>query len=193
MSSSTADTSPSLPQETDPRFFLAVQYVLGELSGTEQDAFETALPDDPALCALVAEASRLVCGVRQIVSDTESRPSITPVQHSFTVPPKRDRWTVAALTAAASLLAAVWLGHFSPSTPSSAAIRSSQAVELVSLWRNAGPSVGGSVTAEAMFDADGLATVQDDHVPPWMLAAVSLEKRHTATSLPESTEVWEDN
>lgn len=189
----TADrTASPILTETDDRFLQAVQYVLGELSAAEQDTFEAALMDDVSLCALVAEASSLMHATQQALLETASAP-VAAVAPSLTTVPRHERWTVAVLAAAASALAAIGLANFSALPPTSVTVRSARAVELVSLWQSAGRTMSGSTAADCGYDSDASIALHDDRVPPWMLAAVSLENRRTRSSLPEASENWEEN
>lgn len=180
--------------DSNPQFFRAVQYVLGELSATEQEVFEMDLLDDESLCAMVAEATQFVCSVQQAL--VESAPVTVTVlgRESQASDVKRDRWTVAVVMAAASIMAAFGLANFSASSPSSmVAMKNVDAVKLVALWRSTGRTVVGSSLNDGPFESEAAAIIHDDRVPPWMMAAVSLEHRQRPTALPESDEAWEDN
>lgn len=190
MSATPPSTSHGSPAEADPRFFQAVQYVLGELSAAEQDAFEAALAEDASLCILVAEASQLLSGVQ--IALAESTPAMIPQPLRISAQ-KRDGWTAAALVAAASGMAAALLATFTVPSSSTFAARSSQAVQLVSLWRDAGRTESGFSAGDSSFDAEAASQSPDDRVPLWMLAAVSLEERRVRSPLHESSEPWEDN
>lgn len=182
--SPTSDHTPHhTDSEADPRFFRAVQYVLGELSETDRDAFEAALADDVTLCIAVAEATQLVSGIHATLKPT----AVIPVDHPAA--PKRDRWSAAAFAAAAIAVAATLLATFSAPHPAV----DSQAIKLVSLWRDAGRSEIGAASSEPAIESVVATPIHDDHVPPWMLAAVSLEHRPARSPLEEPTEPWEDN
>ncbi len=182
--SATSDHTPHhTDSEADPRFFRAVQYVLGELSETDRDAFEAALADDVTLCIAVAEATQLVSGIHAALKPA----AVVPVAHPGV--PKRDRWSAAALAAAATAVAATLLATFGAPHPAA----NSQAVKLVSLWRDAGRSEIGATSNEATIESVATTPIHDDRVPPWMLAAVSLEHRPARSPLEEPTEPWEDN
>lgn len=174
----------------DPLNWLAVQYVLGELSESEAFAFEELLATDLAACEAVAEATRLTLtlhaatgsqSVPALVADSfHASPSTT--NHSSKTTPRGSWLALAgATTAAAVLLAAMSLGPASsPSTQLALVDRS--ASELVSLWR------AGSAAAELDFDDADVELAEsrlEVAVPDWLFAAVSLEQPNPAANLTE--------
>ncbi len=180
--SQNANLTSDASMEADPRFFQAVQYVLGELSANDHAAFEASLVDDFSLCELVAEATRLTQGVQLALA--------APVTPAVTVETRRDRWFVAAVATLTAGIAAGLLATLSapvPRTPN-------QAAKLVSLWRDAGRTNTASSFSAAGIDTDDEES-NDDRVPNWMLAAVSLEHRPNRQPLPGNAplEPWEDN
>jgi hypothetical protein len=182
MSPTTVNSTSNAGTEADPRFFQAVQFVLGELSEREQATFEAALADDLSLCELVAEAARLTQGVQLAL--------VTPVIPAVNVVSRRDRWLVAAIATLTTGVAAALLATLSAPTP----IRSDQAARLVSLWRDAGWTNTSSFSTTGI-DTDDSDDVSDDRIPNWMLAAVSLEHRPSRQPRmgTEPPEAWEDN
>ena len=172
----TSDASP----EADPRFFQAVQYVLGELSAHEQAAFEASLAEDASLCEQVAEAARLTHGVQLALAVSVPK---------STVPVRRDRWLVATVAVLATGIAAGLLATVSAPQPPD------QAARLVSLWRDAGRTNTATTFSANGLDTDDNVDANEDRVPNWMLAAVSLEHRPTRAPLPGNppAEPWEDN
>ncbi len=167
--------------------WLAVQYVLGELSESELLAFEERLATDLAACEAVAEAARLTLTLQVATADSptvsagEANSSRATV-HSST-PTPRGPWLVlaGATTAAAVLLAAMSLGPASsPSTQLARVDRS--ASELVSLWRI------GSAVAELDLDDADVELAESGAVvavPDWLFAAVSLEQPNPAANATE--------
>ena len=166
--------------------WLAVQYVLGELSESELLAFEERLETDLAVCEAVAAAVRLTFILQVAVADSPvvpafatNPPRVLPdaTVHSFKTTP-RGSWLVlaGATTAAAVLLAAMSLGPASsPSTQLARVDRS--ASELVSLWRT------GSAVAELEIDDADVELAESGTevaVPDWLFAAVSLEQSNAA-------------
>jgi len=159
----------------DPLDWLAIQYVLGELSETEQQTFEERLANDLIACEAVMRASRLVLTVRNVAVEPSAprqpAPSIAPAISS--VKPPRNSWLV-VMAASAAVAILCLLGSQIPLNSSGTprlAGRDPAAAELVSLWRS------GMATADSdSDDLDELADAAGDvAVPGWMLAAVSFE------------------
>ena len=181
---------------SDSLNWLAVRYVLGELSESELLAFEERLATDLAVCEAVADAARLTLTLQVAAADwpvspvcATNSPRMLPdatVHSSKTTP--RGSWLVlaGATTAAAALLAAMSLGPASsPSTQLARVDRS--ASELVSLWRT------GSAVAELDLDDADVEVAESGAevaVPDWLFAAVSLEQPNPATN---STEDRQEN
>ena len=183
-------------QDCDSLNWLAVQYVLGELSESDAFAFEERLATDLVVCEAVAEAARLTLTLQVAAADSPvvatcatNSPRVLPdatVHSSKTTP--RGSWLVlaGATTAAAALLAAMSLGPASsPSTQLARVDRS--ASELVSLWR-----IGSAVAELDIDDADvELAeSGAEVAVPDWLFAAVSLEQPNPAAN---STDERQEN
>lgn len=152
--------------------WLAMQYVLGELSETEQLAFEDRLATDLAACEAVTRASRLLLTAREVLA--ESRPApvhVAPVV--LPAKPQRNSWLVVVVSSAAVAMLCL-LGLRAPSKTESVARltgRDPAAAELVSLWHS-----GMAVVDSESDDIDELADAAGDvAVPGWMLAAVSFE------------------
>ncbi len=180
---------------SDSLNWLAVQYVLGELSDSEAFAFEERLATDLAVCEAVAEATRLTLTLHA-ATDSQAVPALeadsfhvlpsTTNRSSKTTP--RGSWLAlaGATTAAAVLLAAMSFGPASsPSTQLAFVDRS--ASELVSLWR------AGSTAAELDIDDADVELAESRRevaVPDWLFAAVSLEQPNPAAN---STEDRQEN
>ena len=176
--------------------WLAVQYVLGELSECEAFAFEERLATDLAACEAVAEATRLTLTLHVAAADSQAVPALAA--DSFHVSPSttnrsskttpRGSWLAlaGATTAASVLLAAMSFGPASsPSTQLAVVDRS--ASELVSLWR------AGSTAAELDIDDADVELAEsrlEVAVPDWLFAAVSLEQPNPAAN---STEDRQEN
>ena len=160
--------------------WLAMQYVLGELSESERDAFEERMSNDLAICEAVTLASRLVLTARAALGeepacrvDQLTRPASVPDHSISATHSSRSSWlavTVVSVAMALLCLFALQLPDRSPNG-TEVARRDPAAAELVSLWRsgmNSGEA--DSDDADELTDATG-----DVAVPGWMLAAVSLE------------------
>src|SRR5262249_38082502 len=139
--------------------WMALQYVLGEFSDADRDAFEQRLIDEPELCEAVAQASLLVSSTRAALE-----PAVVPVAPQ----PQRGSWLAVAATSAS--VAALGLFAMQLPTAPRSAQRDPAAAELVSLWES-----GGDDGDLDDADADSADAAGDVSVPGWMLAAVSLE------------------
>ncbi len=166
--------------------WLAVQYVLGELSESDQFAFEERLASDSSACEAVAEATRLTLALQSAVTDvvTIAAPATAIPSVRSAKPTPRGSWLAlaGATTAAAGLLAAMSLGPNSPRQDQLARVDRS-ASELVSLWRT------GSSAAEVDADESDVEVAEaspDVAVPNWLFAAVSLEQGKPAEELQEN-------
>lgn len=152
--------------------WLAMQYVLGELSESEQQAFEDRLADDLAACEAVMRASRLLLTTREVMTEAQPAPVLVAVATS-PIKPQRNSWLVVVVSSAAVAMLCL-LGLQTPTKTVGVARLTGHdpaAAELVSLWH--------SGMAAADSDADELDELADAAgdvaVPGWMLAAVSFE------------------
>jgi anti-sigma factor RsiW len=188
--------------------WLAMQYVLDELSDADRVAFELRLADDLVACEAVAEASRMNLTLHAALAESTSSDSggKNDRVNRVVAPTPRRSWLAvgtAMISVACLFMAIAYWPHESadpgvsqaePSGQSagdrsgvnrSAGIRS--AVELVSMWRD-GMQVAESNLEDA--EADLHEPVSDVAVPDWLLAAVSLEKNGVVEGPPEE---WQDN
>ena len=158
------------------RNWLAMQYVLGELSESDCAAFEERLADDLALCEAVTAASRFVLTARMALSETQVYlVSVAGSSRSQVVASSsRGSWLAVAVTTVA--LALLCLCAIPSPNRTDVASLDPSAAELVSLWRS-GMSLGDdeSDDMEELTDTTG-----DIAVPGWMLAAVSFEAPETS-------------
>ena len=167
------------------RNWLAMQYVLGELSELDCAAFEERLADDLAVCEAVTAASRLVLTVRAALSETKvDRVAVAGSSHSRNVAGStRGSWlAVAATTAALVLLCLCAIP--SPNRTDVASLDPA-AAELVSLWRS-GTSLGDDESDDMEELADPAGDVA---VPGWMLAAVAFEAPETTDEPSEKLQI----
>jgi anti-sigma-K factor RskA len=153
--------------DKNDRDWLAMQYVLGELSDAERNAFEVRLPADLELCEAVTAASRLMLTAHAAIEANSSPISVRRDSNQRT--PGRS-WSAVVVMAAAMAMALLLVVRIPVKSPND----SPQAAELVSLWRS------GSDSSDD--DSDDVDDIIDDAadvaVPSWMLAAVSIEAGH---------------
>lgn len=159
----------------EQRNWLAMQYVLGELSESERAAFEERLADDLAVCEAVTSASRLVLTARAALSEPNvDLVSVAGASRGRVVAGStRGSWLAVVVTSAALVLLCL-CAIPSPKRTDVVSLDPA-AAELVSLWRS-GTSLGDdeSDDMEELADPAG-----DAAVPGWMLAAVSFEAPET--------------
>lgn len=175
----------------DSLTWLATRYVLGELTESERDAFESRLADDLAACEAVAEASRMKLALHAALADTAIGARVTTGVrvHQPVVATSRRSWLAVgtAMISVACLILAVTFWPSESVDPGVAGLvptgtSAGSAVELVALWRT-----GMQIAEVELDDADGdvLEAASDVAVPGWLLAAVSLEKNGVEEGQPE--------
>lgn len=157
--------------------WLAIQYVLGELSAADCEAFEQRLANDPIACEAVAAASRLILTTREALMESASHPILLASDPAKKAIPaasspvsSRSSWMAfaGAVTAAGLVCSVLTLQTDSKNEDRSAA-------ELVSLWRTGVPS-----NDSDSDDSDvELADTPSEAIPEWMLAAVSIQSEAT--------------
>jgi hypothetical protein len=169
--------------------WLAYQYVAGEMSAADQDAFEGRLATDQAARESVAAAVELVAACQAAF---ERRPVVKPIKTS---PQRRTALRLAVLSAAlAASITIAWLGQFQGrgSDPGLAdrdtqdrgsswvGSESSGGPQLAMIWADLGenmtPEIAsvGETTAEAA-EVNGSAANGDDNdlvAPDWLMAAL---------------------
>ncbi len=188
--------------DRDSLNWLAVQYVLGELSESEASAFEERLAVDLTACEAIAEATRLTLALqlaaadRVVVRDHVAITDLSAVALSHQLELRscsmrrasRGSWLAltGAAMAAAGLLAAISLGPAGSRQEPLAQVDRT-ASELVSLWRT------GSLMAATVLDDADVEVDESNHevaVPNWLFTAVSLEQLQPAG---ESNEDSQEN
>ena len=162
----------------DDAQWLAMQYVLGELSDEQTELFESAMAVDVALCEAVLSATQLTCG---IALACESQPSTQPLIASATliatpVPYRRPAFARFGVFAAAAALVLAVLAmvtlQMRQSGDDVAAVDDATA-DALALLLNDGEA------SDMNNDLDEL-TGSDDSVsslvaPEWLLTAVDLD------------------
>lgn len=158
--------------------WLAFQYVSGELSGAELDAFEKLLATNDRVCAAVAEAVVLAGAVRVIESEAAPRPAIL-VQRSSPASSlagsaflKFSRRVLVACSVACGVLFVGWL---SVRTPHEEGLSADSAATVASLWVAGADEVAGD---EAILpEVAAVKLVEEDPVPGWLMAAVTEQQQ----------------
>lgn len=151
--------------ENEDRNWLALQYVLGELSESDRIAFEERLPTDLQLCEAVTSASRLVLTAQAALE--ADRVALAPAS---AIRPANSSWLAVTVTSVATAFVLAVMVGVSTQSHNSVAVHNPQAAELVSLWRS-GTDAGDDVSDDVDDALDG---ADDMAVPNWMLAAVEI-------------------
>ncbi|HEY4260593.1 MAG TPA: hypothetical protein VGM98_10540 [Schlesneria sp.] len=152
--------------DNNDRDWLAMQYVLGELSDVERNAFEERLLTDLQLCEAVTAASRLMLTAREVLATDAAAVFI---RHQSNQRTSGRSWSAVVATIAAMAMALLLVVRIP--TNSRVANDSPHAAELVSLWRS-----GSDASDDDSDDLDdAMDNAADVAVPSWMLAAVSIE------------------
>jgi ferric-dicitrate binding protein FerR (iron transport regulator) len=149
--------------------WLAVRFVLGELSASEAAAFEQQLASDQAARDAVVRATMLVETLAAIPA-----PMVQPVRRTIA------RRIVAALTVVAAGVCIAIVGYRSliPPMPQIVEQKSARAVDptrLATLWLDSANSLNGIPDVES---ADESSTDSESALlpPDWLLAAVEQEE-----------------
>jgi len=173
------------------RDWLAMQFVLGELTELQAAEFDAALMGDPGLCDAVVNASRLMSGIalacesNAVVSHAADRlQSVGPQSRGL-----RGRRLKLVVTAAAALgiLATVVKSQLPPAASLlSSSVQATfadvaTADALVSLLPDDSMVVMDTESEEFGFAEDSLS---DLAAPEWLLTAVELEQDEAADESP---------
>ena len=157
--------------------FLAMRYVLGELSESDRDAFEARLVDDLAACEAVAEASLLRLNINAALAETKIE--VRPHQISNAVSSRSLFAVGTSISTVACLVLAMTVWPIGINDPG---VSRSPVVELAARWRTA------MKPADVELDEseDELQDVSADiAVPDWLFAALSVEDRASFEVDPE--------
>lgn len=154
----------------DDRQWLAMRYVLDELSAGQAAEFETAMADDVSLCEAVSEAVQLCAGVvLACQADHSSEAAVRLV-------PRRQQQSRFAVFAACSALAMILIVLFVTRPSEAPAVvaegSASEADVLASLVSDELPSETSSDSEDDLMLDDSLA---DLVAPEWLLTAIELD------------------
>lgn len=179
----------------DERAWRAAQYVLGELSDSDAEAFELAMLDDAELCELVLNATRLQAGIAVACRET-STDSVRPVvkllvaesAHGFVA--VRSQVSRIAVSLAGLGLAGVLLTFatgFGERSSGEMAVVNAETVDALA------DLISESETAELLalqdVDTDVDPALSEVATPEWLLTAIELEDGGQPQS-PEESDVY---
>jgi hypothetical protein len=154
--------------------WLVHRYLLDELSAEEAAAFEERLGTDEEAAEALSRGVVLLSAIHGAVQPERQVEPALPG-------PRRSRRLVAGLAAVAATIGLVCLLGISQTLRSAGS--SSDAIELVSIWRES--------AGDTVVDADALSTEDDapiagDDVPDWLMAAVALDAPATDDEILEN-------
>lgn len=176
----------------EDRQWLAAQYVLGELSAVQTEAFDAALAEDSSLCELVIEATQLVSGV--LLATTANADRSDKTQTSARLPRTaavRSKGRTAFVMLSTFSLLGLLVAFLVSSGPESASqlVRDdiATAEALVALLPDEE-----IVAVDLLSDVDaaGDESVADLVVPEWLLTAIELEQNIDGPPGAEAAEVF---
>ncbi len=167
---------------TESQFWQAFEYVAGDLSPEDSEAFELRLLDDVPLCEAVAAAVQMTSGIAAckvpsaLSTNATGLPAVRRLENrsSQTAPASRAIAAMIATSCCCLLLAFVLsTTHLKPGQTMAGNLQDADDAEwLVSAW-------AAGKTDEPMWETDEREYEQELDVPEWMLAAVSLPDADT--------------
>lgn len=190
MSDLNSNNSDAVTPDADDVQWLAMRYVLGELSDEQAESFEAAMAEDVALCEAVLQATQLNSAVALAY---ESQPSIMPALFGVTcdestlpaVAIERSSFAgigVFAATAAMALaVVAMVMLQNSPQTEQLASDDDATADMLAMLLHN---SSSGDMSGEFDEFSSAEDSVSSLVAPEWLLTAVDLDSASEYDDIP---------
>jgi hypothetical protein len=189
-------TSETTGTVADERVWRAAQYVLGELSDSDSEAFELAMLDDTELCELVLNATRLQAGIVAACRETSTVMSQPVVKLSVvdSVPAfvtVRSQVSRIAVSLAGLGLAGILLTFATGSGEQSSAELAVVNVETVDALADL---ISESETSELLalqdVDTDVDPALSEVATPEWLLTAIELEDGGGQSQPPEESDVY---
>ena len=180
----------------DERAWQAAQYVLGELSESDAEAFELAMLDDAGLCELVLNATRLQAGIAMACRETftETAASVVKLSVVDSTPAfvaVRSQVSRIAVGLAGLGLAGILLIFADRSAEQSAARLAVVNAETVDALADL---ISASETSELLalqeVDSDVDPALSEVATPEWLLMAIELEGGGGQPQSPEESDVY---
>jgi anti-sigma-K factor RskA len=188
-------TSETTGAAADERAWRAAQYVLGELSDSDAEAFELAMLADAELCELVLNATRLQAGIAVACRET-STDSVRPVVKLLVAESAqgfvavRSQVSRIAVSLAGLGLAGILLTFatgFGERSSGDMAVVNAETVDALA------DLISESETAELLalqdVDTDVDPALSEVATPEWLLTAIELEDGGQPQS-PEESDVY---
>ena len=180
----------------DERAWQAAQYVLGELSESDAEAFELAMLDDAGLCELVLNATRLQAGIAMACRETftETAASVVKLSVVDSTPAfvaVRSQVSRIAVGLAGLGLAGILLIFADRSAERSAARLAVVNAETVDALADL---ISASETSELLalqeVDSDVDPALSEVATPEWLVMAIELEGGGGQPQSPEESDVY---
>lgn len=154
----------------DDQQWLAMRYVLNELSAEQAAVFEAAMADDVRLCEAVSETVRLCSGVMLACEAERCSAGAVPIAPGGQ---RQSRFAVISALAALALILVVVFFNRPLSTPTVVAEGlASEADVLVNLFSDEESS---ETTADSETDLMSEDSLSDLVAPEWLLTAIELD------------------
>ena len=180
----------------DERAWQAAQYVLGELSESDAEAFELAMLDDAGLCELVLNATRLQAGIAMACRETTTEiaqpvVALSLVDSTPAFVAVRSQVSRIAVGLAGLGLAGILLIFADRSAEQSAARLAVVNAETVDALADL---ISASETSELLalqeVDSDVDPALSEVATPEWLLMAIELEGGGGQPQSPEESDVY---
>lgn len=189
-------TSETTGTAVDDRAWRAAQYVLGELSDSDAEAFELAMLDDADLCELVLNATRLQAGIA-VACGESSTDSVQPLVNLSVVDSTpafvavRSQVSRIAVSLAGLGLAGILLtfatGSGEQSSGELAVVNAETADALANLISE---SESSELLALQDVDTDVDPALSEVATPEWLLTAIELEDSSGQPQSSEESDVY---
>ena len=180
----------------DERAWQAAQYVLGELSESDAEAFELAMLDDAGLCELVLNATRLQAGIAMACRETTTEiaqpvVALSLVDSTPAFVAVRSQVSRIAVGLAGLGLAGILLIFADRSAEQSAARLAVVNAETVDALADL---ISASETSELLalqeVDSDVDPALSEVATPEWLVMAIELEGGGGQPQSPEESDVY---
>lgn len=166
--------SAELQPEHHETQWLAMQYVLGDLSDEQTELFELAMAEDATLCESVLMATRLSAGiVRAYDSQLPFRTATRCVPQAESPPrPKFVRFSVFAATTALSMVVILLVTFGGSAQQILTAAHDDATADALAMLLNNAPANEMSSEFDELIEADD--SISSLVAPAWLLTAVDL-------------------
>jgi len=183
MNNSDLNENTSLQSADDASEWLAMQYVLGELSAEQVERFESAMAGNVALCELVLTATKLSAGIAMAFESQQSKASPVSVRFETVLAEKtvspvlRERQVFARLSVflatSAMGLAVLTMMTLDHSRTSTIVLHDDAVADAFAMLLGSSPS--NDLNSEFDEFVESEDTISSLVAPEWLLTAVDLD------------------